>query len=144
MKEEKEGAGDKIARHLNSFFTEVAKIPKHLQAEWLKRAKAISEDMLNGKGMIDFRVTKPFRDMYEHLDKLEEDMKVRPPEKQRPPKGIPPKFIWQEERLEEIKKAILRRRNTDADIPIEWYEEFFELTDELYEPEVTFCREKDV
>lgn len=46
----------------------------------------------------------------------------------KPPIGIKPKYIHDEQRQQELKMAIARYLNEDAVIPIEWIKEYNELT----------------
>ena len=41
----------------------------------------------------------------------------------KPPLGVTPTFIWIEQRLDILEKAIDKRLYTACDIPIEWIEE---------------------
>jgi hypothetical protein len=45
----------------------------------------------------------------------------------KPPLGLIPKWLRQEERLKEIREAMLRYLEADVEIPEEWIEEFLEL-----------------
>jgi hypothetical protein len=45
----------------------------------------------------------------------------------KPPIGIMPKHIWQENRFMEVCSAITRYYNASLPIPIEWVEEYNEL-----------------
>lgn len=46
----------------------------------------------------------------------------------RPPLGIVPKYIWQDKRRSEIIQAICRYLNVNLPVPVEWIEEYNELT----------------
>ncbi|WP_297439068.1 hypothetical protein [uncultured Clostridium sp.] len=45
----------------------------------------------------------------------------------KPPLGIKPKFIWEDERLFELGCAISRYLKANLNIPIKWIEEYNEL-----------------
>lgn len=48
----------------------------------------------------------------------------------KPPLGLMPKYVWQEQRLHEVSAAIERRMKAFSyTIPIEWVEEYNELTE---------------
>jgi len=48
--------------------------------------------------------------------------------KSKPPLGLMPKCVWQEQRLDEVSAAIERRMKAFGyEIPIEWIEEYNEL-----------------
>lgn len=49
----------------------------------------------------------------------------------KPPIGIIPKDIFKLERLKDVTKAIDRRIKAEWAIPIEWVEEYNELTEEV-------------
>lgn len=49
------------------------------------------------------------------------------PMKKRPPLGLIPKHLWDEERLEQIEEAIHRYRNAGHPVPFEWEQEKMEL-----------------
>ena len=49
----------------------------------------------------------------------------------KPPLGLPPKFVMRMERLEEVRGAISRYYNAGLKIPVEWIEEYNELTEHL-------------
>ena len=49
----------------------------------------------------------------------------------RPPLGLVPKFIIDEKRLNEIKKAIDRYMDENYKIPLKWIEEYNELCDRI-------------
>lgn len=49
----------------------------------------------------------------------------------RPPLGLIPKWIRQEERLKEVKEAMLRYLDANLEIPTEWGEEYEELIEAL-------------
>lgn len=42
----------------------------------------------------------------------------------KPPVGLMPKYIWDEQRHEEVKDAIRRYLSEDCQIPTEWIEEY--------------------
>lgn len=48
----------------------------------------------------------------------------------RPPIGIPPRYIWRSRRLREITEAISRYTEALAKIPIEWIQEYNDLIKE--------------
>ena len=48
--------------------------------------------------------------------------------KSRPPLGVKPKWLHDEERREELKFAIERHLAESEEIPVEWVEEYNELT----------------
>jgi len=52
-------------------------------------------------------------------------------EVKRLPLGLTPKWIRQEERLKEVKEAMLRYFNAGKEIPSEWSEEYEELIEAL-------------
>lgn len=45
----------------------------------------------------------------------------------KPPIGLKPKYIWEQERLGEICDAVIRYYNEGLQIPIAWIEEYNEL-----------------
>lgn len=45
----------------------------------------------------------------------------------KPPIGIMPKEIWEENRLEALKEAMERRKQVNLPIPLIWVEEYNEL-----------------
>lgn len=45
----------------------------------------------------------------------------------KPPLGIEPKWMWEERRLEDLKKTIERYYKNGLVIPIEWIEEYNDL-----------------
>jgi len=45
----------------------------------------------------------------------------------KPPLGLKPRYLVEEERILEISSAILRYVNCNYEIPIEWVEEYNEL-----------------
>jgi len=47
------------------------------------------------------------------------------------PLGITPKWLWQLERLRNLKDAIDRYKNESLSIPVEWITEYNELVDIL-------------
>lgn len=49
----------------------------------------------------------------------------------KPPKGLPPKYIVKEERLDQIREAIMRYNHAELKIPIEWIQEYNELIDNI-------------
>lgn len=49
------------------------------------------------------------------------------PEYERPPLGLRPRIIADEQRLQEIKEAIMRFMAADRSIPQEWLDEYNEL-----------------
>lgn len=49
------------------------------------------------------------------------------PTNERPPLGLRPRFIADEQRLDELKAAIRRFRDAKRKVPRDWYEEMFEL-----------------
>ena len=54
---------------------------------------------------------------------------------EKPPLGLFPKYLWDEARLQEIDKAIIRYTDRIKEIPIEWIEERNELIKTLYKEE---------
>lgn len=51
-------------------------------------------------------------------------------EHKKPPIGVMPRFIWEENRLIALKGAIDRFTEVNQPIPIEWIEEYNELVGE--------------
>lgn len=49
----------------------------------------------------------------------------------KPPLGLKPRWIVEEERLTEVKTAIYRYMNKNLPIPSEWYEEYLELVNKV-------------
>lgn len=49
----------------------------------------------------------------------------------KPPLGVKPKFIWDEERIKELKGAILRYIDSNWPIPLEFVEEYNDLTETM-------------
>lgn len=45
----------------------------------------------------------------------------------KPPLGVTPKYIWDSQRLNEIKRAMTDYIQADFKIPVEWVEEYNEL-----------------
>ena len=45
----------------------------------------------------------------------------------RPPIGLKPKWLHDEQRLKDVRDAIVRYYNADMPIPIKWIEEYNEL-----------------
>ena len=50
---------------------------------------------------------------------------------ERPPLGLMPKYIWQEQRLQDIKEAITRYVSAGKEIPNEWLDEYALLYKEV-------------
>lgn len=46
----------------------------------------------------------------------------------KPPMGLTPKWVREEERIKEVREAIMRYYNSRKKIPIEWIEEYNSLT----------------
>jgi hypothetical protein len=49
----------------------------------------------------------------------------------KPPLGLIPKELWLQERLENIKRAIIRYAESEYSIPVEWIEERDELLEKI-------------
>lgn len=49
----------------------------------------------------------------------------------KPSLGITPRFIWNEQRITDIKEAIERRTKAFEEIPVEWINEYNELLTNL-------------
>lgn len=54
---------------------------------------------------------------------------------EKPPLGLLPKYLWDEVRLQEIDKAIIRYIDKANEIPVGWIEERNELIWKLYKKE---------
>jgi hypothetical protein len=50
---------------------------------------------------------------------------------QKPPLGVPPKWLRQEQRLEELCEAVIRYQQDNLRIPDDWLEEIRDLASEL-------------
>lgn len=61
----------------------------------------------------------------EYLDKFQEPFYIKPQI------GVMPRFIWEEQRLTDIKEAIERRTSTFENIPVEWINEYNELIEKI-------------
>ena len=59
---------------------------------------------------------EPYRGIYEEVRIVN-----------KPPLGIKPRFIWEEERIIEIKSAVFRYTEADRKVPVEWIEEYNDL-----------------
>ena len=49
----------------------------------------------------------------------------------KPPIEVMPKRIWQQNRLQDLRLAIKRYKEGGFDVPPEWFQEAYELTEEL-------------
>lgn len=49
----------------------------------------------------------------------------------KPPLGLTPKYIWDEQRFDEIRKAIERYMDDLYPVPLEWIEEYNALAERM-------------
>lgn len=50
----------------------------------------------------------------------------------KPPLGVTPRIIWDEQRIKDIKEAIERRTTALEKIPVEWINEYNELLENTF------------
>ena len=55
----------------------------------------------------------------------------------KPPLGLKPRFIHDEQRLGEVKTAIIRYYESSKKLPLEWIEEYNELIDSVEKHKLT-------
>lgn len=56
---------------------------------------------------------------------------VKPPKLEWPPIGITPRDVWLVRRISEINSAILRRKQSNEEVPKEWIYELKDIVDGL-------------
>jgi hypothetical protein len=55
---------------------------------------------------------------------------------EQPPLGLKPRWLHIEHRITEIEKAVERYRAAQLEVPVEWYEEYFDLSIESRRPSI--------
>ena len=84
----------------------------------------------------------PNLDIFNSMEQLEKSLKDSTYQPAKPPIGLPPRYIAEGLRLEEIVVAIMRYCNVYRPIPTEWVEEYNELSAKMMKREGIISNEQ--